>query len=74
MLHDNARPHIIRQTVVKITKLNMEVLPLPSYSPDLTPTNYHVFMHLHMSLLKKISIKNRIFIDSHPPDVFNKGH
>ena len=41
LLHDNARPHVARLTVQKLTDLGYETLPHPSYFPDLSPTDYH---------------------------------
>jgi len=51
MLHDNARPHGSRLTMRKLQELQFEVLAHPPYSPDLSPTDYHLFRslgnHLH---------------------------
>jgi histone-lysine N-methyltransferase SETMAR len=41
--HDNARPHTARATVATITDLHFDTLPHPPYSPDLTPSDYHMF-------------------------------
>ncbi|KAF2366449.1 hypothetical protein FHG87_002806 [Trinorchestia longiramus] len=46
LLHDNARPHVARMTVQKLTELGYETLPHPPYSPDLSLTDYHLFKHL----------------------------
>ena len=37
ILHDNARPYATRLTSEAIVKMGWEVLPHPSYSPDLAP-------------------------------------
>ncbi|PNF33524.1 hypothetical protein B7P43_G17639 [Cryptotermes secundus] len=41
--HDNARPHTARTTVVTINDLHFECLPHPAYSPDLVPSDFHMF-------------------------------
>jgi len=41
--HDNARPHAARSTVATIQDLSFERLPHPPYSPDLAPSDFHVF-------------------------------
>ena len=41
--HDNARPHTARATVEKIRTFGWEILPHPPYSPDLAPSDYHLF-------------------------------
>jgi len=41
--HYNARPHTARSTVATIQDLSFECLPHPPYSPDLTPSDFHVF-------------------------------
>lgn len=41
---DNAKPHTARQTKEKIKNLDaIELLPHPAYSPDLAPSDYHLF-------------------------------
>ena len=46
LLHDNAPLHITQLTLQKLNKLGYDVLPHLPYSPDLSPTNYHLFEHL----------------------------
>jgi len=43
ILHDNARPHAARLTLEAIAKMGWDVLPHPSYSPVLAPSDYHLF-------------------------------
>jgi [histone H3]-lysine36 N-dimethyltransferase SETMAR len=50
LLHDNARPHTAAHTVETIQKLKFEVLDHPPYSPDLAPSDYHLFGPLKESL------------------------
>ena len=43
---DNARPHTSLVTRKKLLELGWEVMPLPPYSPDLAPSDYHLFRSL----------------------------
>jgi histone-lysine N-methyltransferase SETMAR len=45
--HNNARPHAAAAAAIEtIQKLNFELLPHPPYSPDLAPSDYHLFCSL----------------------------
>ena len=50
MLHDNASSHTARVTQRRVQELGIEVLPHPPYSPDLSPTDYHLFFSLQNSI------------------------
>jgi len=41
--HDNARPHTACSTVATTQDLSFQCLPHPPYSPDLVPSDFHVF-------------------------------
>ncbi|GFW99112.1 histone-lysine N-methyltransferase SETMAR [Trichonephila clavipes] len=43
---DNARPHTSVVTRQKLWELGWEVLRHPPYSPDLAPSDYHLFLSL----------------------------
>ena len=50
LLHDNARPYTASHTVETINHLGFEVLEHPAYSPDLAPSDYHLFGPLKNAL------------------------
>lgn len=78
--HDNARPHIARSTKAELLSYGWTVLPHPPYSPDLAPSDFHLFSHLQRHLdgqdfktrddVKK-ALKN--FFDAQPPAFWSKG-
>ncbi|GFW65690.1 mariner Mos1 transposase [Trichonephila clavipes] len=41
--HDNARPHVAKMVKPYLETLKGEVLHHPQYSPDLSPSDYHMF-------------------------------
>jgi hypothetical protein len=43
LLHDNAHPQTTVRTNALIKHFNCEIFIHPSYSPDLAPSNYHLF-------------------------------
>ena len=55
--HDNARPHAALGTRQKIAELGWEILLHPPYSPDLAPSDYHLFLSLQ-NFLKGKKFKN----------------
>jgi histone-lysine N-methyltransferase SETMAR len=46
MLHDNARPHTAAATQDLIVIFGWEQFDHPPYSPDIAPSDFHVFLHL----------------------------
>jgi histone-lysine N-methyltransferase SETMAR len=43
LLHDNARHHTAAHTVDRLRALKFEVLKHPPYSPELAPSDFHLF-------------------------------
>jgi len=79
-LHDNARPHVSKITLERIEELDWEVLPHPPYSPDIAPSDYHLFRSMEHLLREKIfqnldEINNWVanFFKSQPAEFFEKG-
>jgi hypothetical protein len=57
--HDKARPHTARSTVATIQDLFFECLPHPPYSPDLTPSDLHVFGPLKEAMGQVFQVRRR---------------
>jgi histone-lysine N-methyltransferase SETMAR len=57
--HDNARPHTARATQERIQELQREFLEHPSYSPDLTPSDFHLFGPLKSDLMSNVSLMTK---------------
>lgn len=79
-LHDNARPHVAMVTKKKLIDMNWTVLTHPPYSPDLAPTDYHLFRSLAHHLSDKSfndeeDLKKFIadFFVSKPIEFFERG-
>ena len=79
-LQDNARPHVAKITLAKITELNWEIMPHPPYSPDLSPTDFHLFLSLdnHMknrafNIEEDLKMEIQNFFQSKTKDFFKNG-
>lgn len=72
-LHDNARPHVAKLTRQKLIDLGWEVLPHPPYSPDLAPSDYHLFLALSNSL-RDLSFENEDALQEKLAQFFASKH
>jgi len=50
LLRDNARPHTAIAAIGALETLKFDVLSHPPYSPDLAPSDFHLFPHLKRDL------------------------
>ena len=80
LLHDNARPHTAKSTRHALEQLEIEVLPHPPYSPDLAPSDYHLFHSLQNHLsgenfddTKEVENYLTHFFDSQSPEFWKRG-
>lgn len=53
LLHDNARPHSALLNQKLLADFQWEIFPHPPYSPDLAPSDYHLFPTLKRQLQGK---------------------
>jgi histone-lysine N-methyltransferase SETMAR len=78
--HDNSRLHTADMTQADIQELDWEILPYPPYSPDLAPSDYHLFRSLSnnlrgVSFNNDAELQNRLddFFTIKPVDFFKRG-
>lgn len=51
--HDNARPHVAKPVKTYLETLKWSVLPHPPYSPDIAPSDYHLFRSMAHGLAEQ---------------------
>ena len=80
LLQDNARPHIAKSTRHILEKLGWTTVPHPPYSPDIAPSDYHLFRNLKQHLReKKFKDYNQLksdladFFDRQPHSFWEEG-
>lgn len=67
--HDNAKPHAAIATQEKLRSFGWEVLMHPPYSPDLAPSDYHLFRSLQNSL-NGVKLDSREACENHLSQFF----
>ncbi|XP_026830138.1 histone-lysine N-methyltransferase SETMAR-like [Ooceraea biroi] len=67
--HDNARPHVAQQTLRKLQELQWEILQHPPYSPDIAPSDFHLFRSLQNSLNGE-NLKSEEAVENHLTNFF----
>jgi histone-lysine N-methyltransferase SETMAR len=77
---DNAKPHTSLQTTQKLKELGWELMEHPPYSPDIAPSDFHLFRSLQNFLSgakfrSAEETKNAVsdFFCSKKPDFFKEG-
>lgn len=80
LLHDNARPHVAQPVKSFLEGMRWEVLPHPPYSPDIAPSDYHLFRSMQSALTeqkfnKVQDIEKWVdrWIASKDPEFFSRG-
>ena len=53
LLHNNARLHMAWQTTALLQQFRWDTMDHPPYSPDLAPSDYHLFLHMKRFLSGK---------------------
>lgn len=80
LLHDNARPHVASAVRQQLENWGWETIPHPPYSPDLAPSDYHLFRALKQYLRGKkfndfssIEADLNNFFEAQPSEFWAKG-
>jgi histone-lysine N-methyltransferase SETMAR len=78
--HDNARPHVAKAVATKLNSFGWELLPHPPYSPDIAPSDYHLFLSLSNGIRNRNfeneqELKTYLedFFKSKEPEFYAKG-
>lgn len=80
LLHDNARPHVASATRQQLEELAWTTVPHPPYSPDLAPSDYHLFRALknflrgqHFSDFDNLKVALANFFERQPAEFWERG-
>jgi len=52
-LHDSTLPNSVHVTTALLEKFKWDILDYPPYSPELVPSDFHLFLHLKKHLAGK---------------------
>ena len=63
LLHENTRPHTTARTNALIELFNWEIFDHPPYSPDLAPSDYHLFTKMKVWLATRRFHTNEELMD-----------
>jgi histone-lysine N-methyltransferase SETMAR len=79
-LQNNAKPHTPLLTRAKLDELGWEVLSHPPYSPDLAPSDYHLFRSMEHFLrgrefedIDQVEAACQEFFNSKEPIIYRRG-
>jgi len=79
-LQDNVKPQTAKISRERISELGRELLPHPPYSPDISPTDYHLFLALdnfmrHKQFKTRVEVTSAVrqFFDSKFVDFYKNG-
>ena len=64
LLQDNSPAHTSQVDMASVTKCSFEVLPHLPYSPDLAPSDFHLFSNLKTNLRSANFGSNRGILDT----------
>lgn len=77
---DNARPHTANLTIQTVQQLGWTLLPHPAYSPDLAPSDYHLFGNLkkplrgkHFANIDEMKVAVNQWLSETPKEFFANG-
>ena len=78
--HDNARPHTSLKTREIISSFGWTTISHPPYSPDLAPSDFHLFGPLkkglrgrHFSSDEEVKTAVRKWLKTQPVEFYNEG-
>lgn len=81
LLHDNASSHTAVLVKNTLREFQWETLPHPAYSPDLAPSDYHLFGPLenalkqqHFSTFEEVEIWVKNFFDQKTTEFYRAGN